>query len=159
MQLGGATGWYSVNYERYFRHRRLPGIYFLAGPGFFKLKHDDTKWRGSAFFVKTGYDFGKVQVDLGATRVWAHENLLYSGHFGGTYYSSTYTFRFTFFEAGISRVFRRRLVIGFHGFPVRVSDKGGNSDFLEIINMDAMALKKAGRNWVYWGSFHVGFMF
>ncbi len=161
VQTGGTTGWYSVNYERYFRHKRLPHLYLLAGIGYYKIAYKETKWKGSPVFMKVGVEFGPFRADIGVTDVLAFYSHRRAplGAPGAYYYGEYEKTRFTFLEAGVSRTFWKRLAIGIHAFPIRVSDEGGISEFIDHINMDAYDLKDAGQNWIFWGSFQVGFLF
>jgi hypothetical protein len=71
MQFGGATGWYSVNYERFFRNKSAPGYYLLFGIGYSEISYKYVKWIDFPIKFKVGKEFGRFKAEIGLSKLLA----------------------------------------------------------------------------------------
>jgi hypothetical protein len=151
----GATGYYSLNYERvqpFFRHRL---VLLTAGTGFSRIKHDGDRWVslpfraslcvGRKWYGEVGYNFVRSKA---FSRSFLHPDQWIDWGW----------YNFRFWHMGIRYQARKKdLFIRTFVFPLKVNVD--NSPLLFHLDRDFYQLRAEGQKFILWGGLDIGYSF
>lgn len=154
----GPTGWYSVNYERILRHKKVPFCFLAAGIGFYTIDYEQRRWRAYPCRVKLGFGWQRLFGEIGycnnfarvSKNSWLHPDLRYP--------FSKRDIKFVTFGLRYQPL-HRGLYVGVEAFPINFSDHGDKYTFAWHLDKDPDQLEKEGKKRFWWGGLSLGYSF